>query len=171
MCRGKSLRLSAFIIALAGLLILLFQTSLFAQTLLQELTKPPEGRSMRASSTFRKGADGRYDPQAEPLRLIINATCGPDSGKYQAALDGVKIGEPMDFYSAEVCNKEFPLLDFWPEPGTSTLRLECVGKNKLSDGVNLGVESLLLRERRPRVEKYGHDKDKDWRKQPLFYKG
>ena len=37
--------------------------------------------------------------------------------------------------------------------------------------MNLGLESLRLRERRPRVEKYGHDKDKDWRKQPLFYKG
>jgi hypothetical protein len=107
----------------------------------------------------------------EPLRLIVIATCGPDLGKYQASLDGVKIGDPMDFYSAEVCNKEFPLMDFWPEPGTYTLRLECVGKNKLSDGENLAIESLLLRERRPRVEKYGHDKDKDWRKQPLFYKG
>jgi hypothetical protein len=107
----------------------------------------------------------------EPLRLIINATCGPDLGKYQAALNGVKISEPMDFYSAEPGNTEFPLLDFWSEPGTYTLRLTCVGKNKLSDGANLALESVLLRERRPRVEKYGHDKDKDWRKQPLFYKG
>jgi hypothetical protein len=107
----------------------------------------------------------------EPLRLIVNATCGPDLGKYQASLDGVKLGEPLDFYSAEVVNKELPLMDFWPEPGTYTLRLECVGKNKLSDGVNTAVESVLLRERRPRVEKYGHDKDKDWRKQPMLYKG
>ena len=38
----------------------------------------------------------------EPLRLIVNATCGPDFGKYQATLDGVKIGEPMDFYAAEI---------------------------------------------------------------------
>jgi hypothetical protein len=107
----------------------------------------------------------------EPLRLIVNATCGPDLGKYQATLDGVKIGDPMDFYAAELAGKEFPLMDFWPEPGVYTLRLTCIGKNKLSDGSNLAIESLRLRERRPRVEKYGHDKDKDWRKQPLFYKG
>ena len=77
----------------------------------------------------------------------------------------------MDFYSAEQCGKEFPLMDFWPEPGTHTLRLTSVGRNELSDGVNAGVESVLLRERRPRVEKYSHNKDKDWRKEPLFYKG
>jgi hypothetical protein len=109
--------------------------------------------------------------EKEPLRLLLNATCGPDLGKYQATLDGVKIGEPMDFYATEVTSKEFPLLDFWPEPGKYTLRLECIGKNKLSDGENLGLESLRLRERRPRVKAYGHDKDKDWRKQPMFYKG
>jgi hypothetical protein len=107
----------------------------------------------------------------EPLRLIVYATCGPDMGKYQAALDGVKLGEPMDFYAAEQCTREFPLMDFWPEPGKYVLRLTCVGQNKLSDSANVGLESVLLRERRPRVEKYGHDKDKDWRKQPLFYKG
>jgi hypothetical protein len=107
----------------------------------------------------------------EPLRLIVSAVCGPDLGKYQAILDGVKIGEPMDFYSAEPSSKEFPLLDFWPEPGKYTLRLECVGKNPLSAGSGVTLESIRLRERRPRVEKYGHDKDKDWRKEPLFYKG
>ena len=53
---------------LAGLFIFLIQASLSAQTLLRELTKPPEGRSMRSSSTFRKGADGKYDPKADPLQ-------------------------------------------------------------------------------------------------------
>jgi len=28
---------------------------------------------------------------------------------------------------------------------------------------------VRLRERRPRVTSYGHDKDKDWRKDPLLY--
>ena len=41
----------------------------------------------------------------------------------------------------------------------------------LGYALNLALESIRLRGRRPRVEKYGHDKDKDWRKQPLFYKG
>ncbi|MBN2578949.1 MAG: DUF2961 domain-containing protein [Pirellulales bacterium] len=102
----------------------------------------------------------------EPLRLIVVATCGPDCGTYQATLDGVKLAAPLDCYAPEVVSKEFPLMDFWPEPGVYTLQLECVGKNKLSDGVNLGVESVRLRERRPRVEKYGHEKDRNWRKEP-----
>jgi hypothetical protein len=107
----------------------------------------------------------------EPLRLLLCATCVPDFGRYQAILDGVPVGEPMDFYAAEVTTKEFPLLDLWPEPGKHVVRLENRGKNKLSDGISLGLESIRLRERRPRVEKYGHDKDKDWRQNPnLLYK-
>ena len=107
----------------------------------------------------------------EPLRLLLNATCAPDYGRYQAFLDGVPVGEPMDFYAAEITSKEFPLLDLWPEPGKHLLRLEYAGKNKLSEGMSLGLESVRLRERRPRVEQYGHDKDKDWRLTPkLLYK-
>src|SRR5579863_7733808 len=33
---------------------------------LGSLAKPQEGRSMRASSTFREGKDGKYDPNAPP---------------------------------------------------------------------------------------------------------
>jgi len=106
----------------------------------------------------------------EPLRLIVAATCGPDGGTYQAMLDGVAVGQPIDTYAAEPTKREFPLLDLWPEPGIHALRLVCVGQNKASDGVSLAVESIRLRERRPRVERYGHDKDKDWRKTPkLLY--
>jgi hypothetical protein len=34
--------------------------------LLGDLAKPTDGRSMRASSTFREGADGKYDSKAFP---------------------------------------------------------------------------------------------------------
>ena len=105
----------------------------------------------------------------EPLRLIVVATCGPDCGRYQATLDGVKLGGPLDFYAAEVAAKEFPLLDFWPEPGEYTLRLECVGKNSASTGHALGVESVRLRERRPRVKQWAHEKDLDWRQKPILH--
>lgn len=81
----------------------------------------------------------------------------------------VKIGGPLDFYSDEIRNREFHLLDFWPEPGKYTLRLECTGKNPRSQGHLLGIESLRLRERRPRVKEMGWDKDKDWRKNPVLY--
>lgn len=105
----------------------------------------------------------------EPLRLLLNLTCSYDFGKYQAFLNGVKLGEVMDLYNAKIVNREFHLLDFWPEPGRYTLRLECVGKNPLSAGYYAGLESVRLRERRPRVTEYGHDKDKDWRTGPLLY--
>ncbi len=37
-----------------------------ADDLLGGLARPQEGRSMRASSTFREGRDGKYDPRADP---------------------------------------------------------------------------------------------------------
>jgi hypothetical protein len=45
----------------------------------------------------------------------------------------------------------------------------CVGKRDASAGHWLGFDSLRLRERRPRVERYAHDKDADWRKKPILY--
>ncbi len=106
----------------------------------------------------------------EPLRLLLNLTTSYDFGRYQAFLDGVKLGDPLDLFSAEVANQEFHLLDFWPEPGEHTLRLECIGKSGRSEGYYLGLESLRLRERRPRVAQYGFDKDKDWKKEPALYR-
>ena len=105
----------------------------------------------------------------EPLRLVLNMTKSYDFGRYQAWLNGVKLGEPIDLYSPEIANEEFHLLDFWPEPGMYTLRLECTGKNPQSSGHYLGIESVRLRERRPRVAGYGHDKDKDWKHKPILY--
>jgi hypothetical protein len=105
----------------------------------------------------------------EPLRLVVDAVRSPESGRYQAFLDGVKIGRALDFYSDQPSGWDFQLLDFWPEPGTYTVRLECIGKNARSAGYSLGVESVRFVERRPRVAEYGHDKDKDWRKNPMLY--
>jgi hypothetical protein len=105
----------------------------------------------------------------EPLRLVLNCTTSYDFGKYQPYLNGIKLGQPIDLYSADIANKEFHLLDFWPEPGKYTVRLECVGRNAASSGYFLGIESARLRERRRRVQRYGHDKDKDWRKNPVLY--
>jgi hypothetical protein len=105
----------------------------------------------------------------EPLRLVLNMTKSYDFGTYQASLDGVKLGDAMDLFSSKVVNQEFHLLDFWPEPGVHTLRLECTGKNPQSQGHYCGIESVRLRERRPRVAEMGHDKDKDWKKKPLLY--
>ncbi|HEY3321907.1 MAG TPA: glycoside hydrolase family 172 protein [Planctomycetota bacterium] len=102
----------------------------------------------------------------EPRRLVLKLTTSYDFGIYQAYLDGVKIGTPLDLYSTEIQVREFPLLDFWPEAGVHRLRLVCTGKRDVSKGYWLGLDSLRLRERRPRVEKYGWDKDVDWRTKP-----
>ncbi len=96
-------------------------------------------------------------------------THADDYGRYQASLNGVKLGRPMDLYGREVSTREHHLLDFWPEPGKYTLRLECVGKNPAATGYYLGLESVRLRERRPRVSDYHHDAGKDWHTNPVFY--
>ncbi|MHC4404624.1 MAG: glycoside hydrolase family 172 protein [Planctomycetota bacterium] len=108
--------------------------------------------------------------QKEPRRLLIKGTRAPDYGRYQAYLNGVKLGRPIDLYHEGVSGWEWHLLDFWPDPGQYTLRLECVGKNPKSTGYFLGVESVRLRGRRPRVKEWARDKDKDWRKEPVLYK-
>jgi len=105
----------------------------------------------------------------QPQRLLLMMTRSYDFGQYQAYLDGVKLGGVMDLYSEQIVSREYHLLDFWPDPGKYTLRLECVGKNLKSTGYYLGIESARLRQRRPRVQEYGHDADKDWRKNPILY--
>jgi hypothetical protein len=107
--------------------------------------------------------------KTEPLRLLLNMTTADDYGIYQASLNGIKLRKPLDFYSNSTKDHEFHLLDFWPEPGKYTLRLECVGKNPRSVGHYLGIESVRLRERRPRVSEMAHDKDKDWKEKQLLY--
>jgi len=105
----------------------------------------------------------------EPRRVVLQMTRSYDFGKYQAYIDGVKAGPVMDLYGPEPATWEYHLLDFWPEPGTYTLRLECVGKNPASTGHYAGIESVRLRQRRPRVEQYGRDKDRNWREDPVLY--
>ena len=105
-----------------------------------------------------------------PLRLLLNMTRSYDFGKYRATLNGIELGDVMDFYHAETENREYHLLDFWPDPGEYTLRLDCVGKNPLSTGHGLGIESVRLRARRPRVRAWAHEADKDWREAPVLHR-
>jgi len=109
--------------------------------------------------------------EKEPLRLLINVAKGPNMGVFTVSLDGVAMGEEMDFYSPHVEQREYHFLDFWPEPGSYTLTLTCIGKNHLSAGSDLLIESVRLRERRPRVKEMALDKDNDWGSNPIFYAG
>lgn len=104
----------------------------------------------------------------EARRLVLKLTTSYDFGIYDAYLDGVKLRR-LDLYSPTTRVQEFPLLDFWPQKGQHMLRLVCVGKRDASTGHWLGVDSLRLRERRPRVNRYGWDRDKDWRKKRILY--
>ncbi len=108
--------------------------------------------------------------EKEPLRLLLNMTTSYDFGQYQAYLNDVKVGDPLEFYSANLANGEFHLLDFWPEPGKYVLRLVCTGKSPQSTGYYLGIESVRLRERRPRVRDLGFDRTGDWRRNQTLYR-
>ncbi len=105
----------------------------------------------------------------EPLHLILTGTASPEGGLYRVLLNGIEIGRPIDFYAANTAERVFDLLDFWPEPGRYVLRLEGAGRDVRSAGTVCAVESIRLLERRPRVAVFGHDKDKDWRKNPTLY--
>ena len=107
--------------------------------------------------------------EKEPLRLLLELTRSYDFGVWQPILNGVKLGEPIDLYRPQPDLWEFHLMDSWPDPGKYRLRLECVGKNQDSSGYGIGVNSVRLRERRPRVKAFGYDKDKDWRKEQILY--
>ncbi len=104
-----------------------------------------------------------------PLRLVLKLTTSYDFGTWDVLLDGVKLREDLDLYTPETDVREFPLLDFWPAAGPHVLRLECTGKSPASTKHWLGLDSLRLRERRPRVEEYGWDRDKDWRTERILY--
>lgn len=109
--------------------------------------------------------------EKEPLRLLVNLGLGPNLGTYQVSLNGVTLGHPMDLYAATEEAKEFHFLDFWPDLGTYTLQLTCIGKNHLSSGEGLRIESVRLRERRPRVKALAYDESNDWRTNPIYYEG
>ncbi|MCJ7565393.1 MAG: DUF2961 domain-containing protein [Candidatus Aminicenantes bacterium] len=143
------------------------------------------GEAVKQANNLYDGQELVYKPQhqagawleipigvtaKEPLHLVINATRSLDGGRYQVFLNGIKIGRPLDLYTERPANQEYHLLDFWPDPGTYAVRLECIGKSPQSGGFNCSLESVRLRERRPRVAAFGHDKAKDWRKNPILYR-
>jgi hypothetical protein len=107
--------------------------------------------------------------EKKPTRLLLAVTKAPDYGIWQAYLNGIKTGPAMNLYDKKVQEWEHHLLDFWPEPGDYTLELRLVGKDHFSTGEKLGIESVRLRERRPRVIDFAFDKDNDWKTDPKLY--
>lgn len=96
--------------------------------------------------------------KAEYRGLILRFTYAEDYGVYRVFLDGKNINEPADymagqkitdcdFYSPTLKVKENYLGSFHFTPGKHTLRLVCVGRNPLSKGRTVGLDSIRLRER------------------------
>jgi hypothetical protein len=107
--------------------------------------------------------------EKKPTRLLLAVTKAPDYGIWQAYLNGIKIGIPMNLYDKNTHEWEHHLLDFWPDPGNYTIELRLVGKDQFSAGKKLGIESVRLRERRPCVRDFAFDKDNDWKTSPKLY--
>lgn len=101
--------------------------------------------------------------------LLVAVTRTPDSGIWQAYLNGVEVGPQMNIYNDKVRDWEHHLLEFWPDPGKYTLELRLEGKDQFSSGTKLGVESVRLRERRHRVTDFAFDNDHDWKTAPKLY--
>lgn len=90
--------------------------------------------------------------------LILRFTYAEDYGIYRIFLDGKNVRQPADYlagqkiadydcYSKDLQVKDNYLGSFKLAPGKHTLRLECVGKNPLSKGNYVGLDSIRLRER------------------------
>jgi hypothetical protein len=149
--------------------------SLSAQGPMDDLARPQEGRSMRATSSFRGKVGGKtrivngrtrlaYDPDADYLSDPTTENSNSDNftvepGGKHVLLEAEGPGVITHMW----------ITFLWPEPGTYTVKLQCVGKAFRSEGYGLGLESVRLRERRPRVASYGLDRDKDWRKNPTVF--
>jgi hypothetical protein len=90
--------------------------------------------------------------------LILRFTYAEDYGIYRIFLDGKNVRQPADymagqkivdydFYAPALQVKDNYLGSFRLAPGKHTLRLECLGKNVLSKGNYIGLDSVRLRER------------------------
>jgi hypothetical protein len=91
----------------------------------------------------------------EIRRLVLRLTTSYDYGTYQVCVDGERYGDVLNLYSVEIEIHEYQCGDWMFEPGEHTVRFECIGKDPRSAGSCLGVDGVLLRERRPRTKWLG----------------
>ncbi len=90
--------------------------------------------------------------------LIVRLTHAENYGIWRIFLDGKNVRQPEDYmagqkdqqfdlYSKTLSVKDHYLGSFSLKPGKHVLRFECVGRNALSKGNYLGLDSVRLRER------------------------
>ncbi len=122
----------------------------------------PSGSAASFSIPFRV-------EKKEPLRLLLAVTKAPDYGIWQAYLNDIKIGDPMNLYDSRVRDWDHHLLDFWPDPGDYVLELRLLGQDLRSSNDLLGIESIRLRKRNSLVEQFAYEKERDWKTDPTLY--
>ncbi|HET6202407.1 MAG TPA: glycoside hydrolase family 172 protein [Planctomycetota bacterium] len=87
--------------------------------------------------------------EKEYRALVLPLTRSYDYGAWRILLDGVEKVARIDLYAPQIKVEEVSLGSSSLDPGTHVLRFEAVGKNPLSGGSFLGVDSVRLRERVP----------------------
>jgi hypothetical protein len=118
-----------------------------------------KGQILFVPSAEKSDLELDFQVEREELRgLVLRMTSAPDYGRYRILLDGRNVEElddypdwgirgAVDFYAEGISVKDYYLGSYVLKPGKHNLLLECEGKNPLSRGRMLGVDSIRLRER------------------------
>jgi hypothetical protein len=124
-----------------------------------------EGQVLFRPAGDRPGLEVTFDVAREEYRaLVLRMTYAADYGAYKIFLDGKSVpfaedgsvpaeSPVFDFYSRDLEVKDVSLGSFKLAPGKHTLRFEGAGRNALSIGNYLGLDSVRLRQRWDRKRK------------------
>jgi hypothetical protein len=118
-----------------------------------------EGQLLFMPASDQPEIEVDFDVSKEEHRgLMLRCTYADNYGTYRIFLDGKNVRQPddymagqklhdFDFYSKDVMVRDIYLGSFKLAKGKHALRLVCLGKNPLSSGNYLGLDSIRLRER------------------------
>jgi len=118
-----------------------------------------EGQVLFQPAGDQPAIEFEFNVEKEEYRgLMLRLTHAEDYGIWRISLDGKNVRQPDDYmagqkiqdfdlYSRELAVRDHYLGSFALKPGRHTLRFECVGRNPLSKGSVLGLDSVRLRER------------------------
>ena len=118
-----------------------------------------EGQLLFRPASAEPVLEVQFEVSKEEYRgLILRCTYADDYGTYRIFLDGRNVRQPedymaspkrseFDFYSPVLKVGDIYLGSFKLAAGKHTLRFECTGKNLMSKGNYLGIDSVRLRER------------------------
>jgi hypothetical protein len=118
-----------------------------------------EGQLLFMPASDQPEIEVDFDVSKEEYRgLMLRCTYADNYGTYRIFLDGKNVRQPddymagqklhdFDFYAKDLTVRDIYLGSFKLAKGKHTLRLVCLGKNPLSAGNYLGLDSIRLRER------------------------